>query len=439
MKRHLLILAAILHLLVLAAILLATSSAQAKANAAKRPEGGAFVLDGVAFESQAAFIESGGRCGTIAPRRAPRSPSRAEIERLVSEGRIASDGVIPVAFHVIHNSSGEGNVPEEWLDAQIEVLNRAYAGRGYDGHNVQGAANTRYTFVKASVDRTANNGWFRMVIGSGNERTAKTALRISPQTTLNLYTCKPGALLLGWATFPWDLETSPDLDGVVIHYASLPGGPLAPYNLGGTAVHEIGHWIGLFHTFQSGCGDESSPGCETTGDEVCDTPGEASPAFGCPLGRDTCPGPGEDPIHNYMDYTDDACYDNFTSGQDARADFMVATYRPAIGAARTASGAGNVTTKGGEREDGARSLGLRVQPNPFNPRTKIEFSLRSDGHAALRLYDVRGRLVATVVDRALPAGNHRFDLDAEALATGIYLLALEADQGRAVRRVTILK
>jgi hypothetical protein len=111
------------------------------------------------------------------------------------------------------------------------------------------------------------------------------------------------------------------MDGVVVNYASLPGGQMPPFNLGMTAVHEIGHWAGLFHTFQGGC---AAPG-----DEVQDTAFEEFSATGCPLRQlSSCPGETRfNPVENYMDYSDDACMKEFTPIQIQRLKDMVGYYR----------------------------------------------------------------------------------------------------------------
>lgn len=214
--------------------------------------------------------------------------------------------VIPVAFHVLYASSGEGNVPESQLDAQIDVLNRDFRGSGF-------------SFRKAYVDRTMSDGWFHL---SGSmDRAIKRELAIDPAHTLNIYTAELGQNLLGWAYFPQSFPEDHSMHGVVIHYESLPGGAFQAYNLGRTATHEVGHYLGLYHTFQGGCDD---------GDLCADTPAESSPAFGCPVGRDTCAAAGLDPIHNYMDYTDDACMTEFSADQEARMQWATTTYRPSL-------------------------------------------------------------------------------------------------------------
>lgn len=226
----------------------------------------------------------------------------------LSAGRVTG-GTIDVYFHVINKGSGiaNGDVPDSQIQDQIRVLNEAFAPWGW-------------TFNLVFVDRTTNATWYTMEPNTAAERQAKAALRKGTADDLNIYTANPGGGLLGWATFPSSYQSNPSQDGVVLLYSSLPGGSAAPYNEGDTGTHEVGHWMGLYHTFQNGCN-------KRTGDYVDDTPPEKSPAYGCPVGRDSCRGGGLDPIENFMDYTDDPCMNHFTAGQDARMDAQFTTYR----------------------------------------------------------------------------------------------------------------
>ncbi|KAG5637621.1 hypothetical protein H0H81_003902 [Sphagnurus paluster] len=267
----------------------------------------------------ALFIHSGSLtsplrvCGT--------TPSDAEVAAMESDflakkvpvSDVSTKAVLNIYWHVVSKDStlAGGNIPDSQIAAQVSVLNSAYASMGI-------------SWVLAGTTRTISADWYNNAAPSTSQQTAmKRSLRQGNAAALNVYsvgfTSGSGAGLLGYATFPSSYNSAATDDGVVILFSSVPGGTAAPYNLGHTLTHEAGHWVGLFHTFQGGC---AAPG-----DSVDDTPPEASAAFGCPVGRDTCPGGGVDPIHNYMDYTDDSCMTEFTPGQAARVKSQLATYR----------------------------------------------------------------------------------------------------------------
>ena len=218
----------------------------------------------------------------------------------------------------------------------MEVLNDAFSQTGLH-------------FELQGITGRENADWYNNAAPCSDQQTAmKQELRQGGANALNVYTVgfnnDRARGLLGYATFPASYESNPQDDGVVLHYSTLPEGTFKPYNEGQTLTHEAGHWVGLYHTFQGGC--------EGEGDHVKDTPAEAEPGEAhegnCDAVRDTCPDdPGNDreqiftpssqgfvshfisslAVQNYMDYSDDACLNNFTPGQITRLKNQIKTFR----------------------------------------------------------------------------------------------------------------
>ena len=211
---------------------------------------------------------------------------------------------VPVYFHVITDGAA-GNLTSRQIDAQIDVLNDTFGGG-------EGGADTGFSFLLAGVTRTNDATWFTSASG-GAESAMKQALHQGGNDALNVYSTSGGAYL-GWAYLPSITDTyQAFLDGIVLDWETLPGVSTTyagRYDLGETLTHEAGHWFNLEHTFFGGC--------NAKGDFVDDTPPQKTPTSGCPIGKDTCKAPGVDPIHNYMDYSYDTCYTEFTDGQTQR-------------------------------------------------------------------------------------------------------------------------
>ncbi len=264
-------------------------------------------------------VHAGLRCGVKDPSHAERAAVEhglREYRQQSNFGALAATAAgpisMPVWFHIVTKTSKgvtTGNVTDAQIASQLQVLNDAYAGRGF-------------SFTHGGTKRVTNTKWFDGCGRSATEAQMKASLAVDPAHNLNVYSCKPGDLL-GFAYFPNSFAESDTRHGVVMLHSSFPGGSATNYNLGDTATHEVGHYLGAYHTFQGGC--------NAPGDSVADTPPEASAAFGCPVGRDTCAGGGVDQIFNFMDYTYDSCMNTFTDDQSIRMQDMTAAYRPSLG------------------------------------------------------------------------------------------------------------
>ena len=216
---------------------------------------------------------------------------------------------IPIVFHIVRARKGKQfNVTDQQVQVQLDVLNDVFKSKGFK-------------FSLRQLIRYNDNKFARKCGNYPAERRFKRKHAIDPATTLNVYSCR--ARQGGYARLPQSRPEDHYLHGAVVHYAFFPGGGASPYDEGDLLVHEVGHYLGLSHTFRDGCTGK--------GDRVADTPREARPSFRCVIGRDTCPDdPGVDPITNFMDYSPDACTERFTPGQKERMLDQVATFKPTL-------------------------------------------------------------------------------------------------------------
>lgn len=248
---------------------------------------------------------------------------------------------IPIVVHVIADGTcADGNVSDATIASQIAILNedfRALAG-------TPGAAGTdsKIEFFLAAEDpqgdpttgvtRTCDTTWYR------DRGEYWPALAWDPTRYLNLYTNSANGAR-GYVPFlPADpaAAVGQSEDRVVINWLAFGrNGPFPPYHQGRTVTHEIGHFLGLFHTYYEACGVADEPDCYTTGDRLCDTPPNATFHKGCPAGVTSCGGVPV-PIQNYMELTDDVCMTGFTAEQVQRMRCTLGSYRPAL--ARSAAG-----------------------------------------------------------------------------------------------------
>jgi PKD repeat protein len=258
------------------------------------------------------------------------------IEKKIQEGilnleRAHDIKTIPVVVHIFHEGGSE-NISEAQVQSAIQVLNEDFGklpGTNGDGNGVD----TEVRFKLAKIDPNGNctNGIVRINSSLTNHQTYERPLlkEISfwdNTKYLNIYIVKsiPGGVL-GYSSFP---GAPADEDGLVVRHNRFGTIGTAINSLGRTTTHEVGHWLGLYHTFNNGCGTDIC----NDGDYVCDTPPVSSPNYTCAT-NNSCSNDSpdvNDQITNYMDYTPESCSNMFTQGQADRILSTLTTIRTNI-------------------------------------------------------------------------------------------------------------
>lgn len=313
-------------------------SATALSGQAATPQDGVITVDGQTFHTWSEYVHSPSfkannrRCNS--PERdpffvAPPSDCSASSTNPTAEYDVTDIRRVPVVVHVITNSSGtQGNISDGMVQSQIDILNEDF--RAIASTNGENGFDTGIEFYLATEDpsgqptngitRSANTTWFNDGGSYWN------ALNWDPDRYVNIYTNQASGAL-GYVPFlPQTGNVGSSSDRVVVLWSSFglnaPIGP--PYNKGRTTTHEVGHYLGLYHTFSGGCGGGN---CNNSGDLICDTNSETGPNFSCP-GNSTCGSP--DPIDNYMNYSDDLCMEVFTEMQSRRMRCTMDFFRPEV-------------------------------------------------------------------------------------------------------------
>ncbi len=279
------------------------------------------------------------------------------------------------AIRVVFHLLGS-RVSDEQITDRLRDLNRAFEATGYRFH-------------LARVNRSRDPQWSGITRGGPAESAAKEALAVDPAHHLNVYVSAAESQALGWATAPWEAPEGDVSHGVVVSSTILSAG--MPADSRHPLIHQIGHYLGL--------SDQDLA--------------QAS------LGRP----------------------------QQARMDAIVPVYRPSLfaRAAEAAPGALRSAPEIGGQEmthpaDLSRAIEFRgAFPNPFRSETAIRFALPSASRVTLRVFNVSGQLVQTLMDATLPAGEHSAMFTGRSLPSGAYFLSLQVGELRMNRTVVLVR
>ena len=401
-------------------------------------------------DASATFPETKRRCGTTALHQfheltdpgytQRRAHLNAQTQQWISDygqRKTANVVTIPVVVHVVYNGNVQ-NVSDAQIQSQMDALNRDFRRQNADTTNTPSdfasiVADTRIEFCLASVDP---NG----APTNGITRTSTTTSEIgdagvhytaqggkdgwNPNAYMNIWVCEiaSGGDILGYATPPG--MASPAEDGVVIDYRYFGtiGTAQAPFNMGRTGTHEVGHYLNLEHIWglNGGCGDD---------DLVADTPMQEYDYSGCPS-HPSASCNSNDMFMNYMDYVDDNCMNSFSQGQANR---MTAALNGPRASLLTSAGCGGgvVSAEAGILREGS----VRIGPNPARGMTMVKIDLPAARDIDLSVYNLLGQRMSkhsygNVQKREIP-------LNLGNMANGLYLVEVRAGNKKMVKRLVV--
>ncbi len=370
--------------------------------------------------------------------------------------------VIPVVVHVV--LPNPNIITDDNVDYFINRLNSDYSGFNADSSNgssfysVRGHSLIRFALARRDINGLATTGVERKVgpgaIGTSDPQPIKTAASgLAPWDITKYYNLWVGVGsggLLGIAPeIGPGTQSGTAIDGICCDYTVFANNPcfsLSAFNMARTAVHEIGHNMGLFHTFDNGCTGVDFSQLTSTGMALPanlltasdDTPPISTSTSGCPAqgAANGCTPSVPKMFQNYMDYTDDACYSMFTKGQVNRMHYVVEHFRPGYlttlghlppdGTPQNEAAANSIVSPGGSEIIGCNAVSY---PTPtcgtgiFTPKLRVtNFGVQNLTSVTVSL-DINGAIVAQTFTTSLKDGRSAvFSLPNQTLVNGTNVL-----------------